>query len=131
MADYHFHFTPSGYRKKLQNLGFLGSALLSLGSIQVSAWWLLSAVSLFWLAQQSSAVLAPYRCNEKGYGATASGKDWQLLAPVIITPIWLSYRAQIGGKKGPWQGVFVDQLQRADWARLQRISLSVNAAGLK
>ncbi|RUO22521.1 hypothetical protein CWE08_04920 [Aliidiomarina iranensis] len=135
-------FAPSKISNRLVNSAYISSAMLGYASIVYESWLLLSALLLFAFAfdaekrESEPAANAFAQINEfDEYGAVIckGGQLTQMCPPVIITPWLLTFRiehiADVEHNKPmqQWCRIWRDQVAAADWARLRRIGITLNA----
>lgn len=135
MSQYHFSYSYSNMVQIFILSGYLGCALLAGASVYIDAWLFISACMLFCFSY--AAERRPNRqitvCDENGEALNHAGQPIQLCPPVIITPWMITVQVKITEplvkNTAPitWYRIWRDQLSMADWARMRRIGITLNA----
>lgn len=136
MATYLFKFRASAIGQQLLNAGYLACSLLAVLSVLVDLLILFSAITLWWVLRQleKRTPTEAFSCNELGEGSY-QGDEFAMQAGVILTPWLIILQFKRVTRLAPYsirtasirRTIFVDQVSAQDWARLQRIGLTLNA----
>lgn len=141
MAVYVFKLRTSAIGHQLLNTGYIVCSALALISVWVDLLILCSAVTLYAAlrALEKHNLVAEFSCDELGEG-TYQAAHLQIQAGVILTPWLICFQYQMiaaatlvsppTGLPQPMgllrRTIFVDQVSAKNWARLQRIGLTLN-----
>ncbi|MFU8784562.1 protein YgfX [Aliidiomarina sp.] len=136
MATYLFKFRASAISQQLLNTGYLACSLLAVFTVLVDLLILCSAITLWWVLREleKRTPAEGFSCNEVGEGSY-QGDEVAIQAGVILTPWLMILQFKRIARLAPYslrtayirRTIFVDQVSAQDWARLQRIGLTLNA----
>ena len=135
MSQYHVSYSHSNMLQVLIVSGYLGCILLAAASIYIDTWLFVSACMLFYFSY--AAEHRPKRritvCDENAEALNHAGEAIRLCPPMIITPWMITVQVKITeplmNRTAPktWYRIWRDQLTMADWARIRRIGITLNA----